>query len=166
MLSRQLLFALPLSTSDDHSTGSVEDSRTSISSTSRDRILVPSMLPRPNLATIGEFAVRTSADGHVGASPEWTLSDTRSVRPTDWPSSETTGSRWKKSFAFFCRDNPDDIHRANSAKNGTGSKRLNVADVNSPLHIALINLLISAVRLRDLTMATKSVISRIHAALQ
>src|SRR6266446_1559690 len=69
-------------------------------------------------------------------------------------------------LAFFCIDMPEETHRAISAKNGTGSKGSNVADVNFPVTAAFNTPRISAKRERDFRIATRSVISRIHTALR
>src|SRR5260370_38361693 len=79
---------------------------------------------------------------------------------------ELTGSSSRNSLAFFCRDMPEETHRANSAKNGTGSKGSNVAEVNFPVTAAFNTARISAERERDFRIATRSVISRIHTALR
>src|SRR5260221_809019 len=79
---------------------------------------------------------------------------------------ELTMSSSRNSLAFFCRDMPEEIHKANSAKNGTGSKRSNVAEVNFPVDTAFSTLRISAERERDFKIAAMSVISRIHATLR
>src|ERR1700726_960332 len=87
-----------------------------------------------------------------------------SAREPALPSLAPVGTDWRKSFAFFWRDKPDETQRANSAKNGTGSSKLKVADVILPLLSAFNNVFSSAMRLRDLAIATMSVISLIHAA--
>src|SRR5258708_31416252 len=79
---------------------------------------------------------------------------------------ELTKSRSRNSLAFFCRDMPEETHNANSAKNGTGSKGSNVAEVNFPVTAAFNTPRISSKRVRDFRIATRSVISRIHTTLR
>src|SRR6266568_4491580 len=78
---------------------------------------------------------------------------------------EFTRPNSTNSLAFFCRDMPEETHKANSAKNGTGSQRSNVAEVNFPVSAAFNTPRISAERECDFRIATTSVISRIHTAL-
>src|ERR1035438_4736024 len=75
-----------------------------------------------------------------------------------------TGLSRRNSLAFFCRDRPDATNKASSAKNGTGSEKRNVAQVNLRRRRAFHKRSSSARRSRDLRIATTSVISRIHAA--
>lgn len=56
------------------------------------------------------------------------------------------GSNCRKFLAFFCRERPEETQKATSAKNGIGSNRVKVAEVNFVLRIASTSRLISAAR--------------------